>query len=76
MQKKLTLTIDEVVYEGLYKTIGRRKISKYIEDMVRPHVVRANLEAAYAAMSKDKKREKEAQEWAEIPLMDSYDQTR
>jgi hypothetical protein len=76
MQKKLTLTIDEAVYEGLHKTIGRRKISKYIEDMVRPHVVRANLEAAYAAMAKDKKREKEAQEWTEIPMMDSYDQTR
>jgi hypothetical protein len=76
MHKKLTLTIDEAVYEGLHKTIGRRKISKYIEDMVRPHVVRANLEAAYAAMAKDKKREKEAQEWTELPMMDSYDQTR
>ena len=30
MQKKLTITIDEEVYEGLHKTIGPRKISRYI----------------------------------------------
>jgi predicted CopG family antitoxin len=39
MQKKLTLTIDAEVYEGLRKFIGPRKISKFIEDLVRPHVV-------------------------------------
>ena len=66
MQKKLTITIDEEVYEGLHKTIGPRKISRYIQEIVRPHVVRPNLESAYAAMAKDKKREKEAVEWAEM----------
>src|SRR4030066_415896 len=29
MHKKLTVTIDEEVYEGLRKTIGPRKISKF-----------------------------------------------
>lgn len=66
MQKKLTVTIDEEVYKGLHKTIGPRKISKFIEELVRPHVIRPNLELAYAEMAKDKKREKEAMEWAEI----------
>ena len=66
MQKKLTITIDEEVYEGLHKNIGPRKISRYIQEIVRPHVVRPNLESAYAEMAKDKKREKEAAEWAEI----------
>jgi len=66
MRKKLTLTIDVEVYEGLRKIIGPRKISKFIEDLVRPHVVHPNLEASYAKMARDKKREDEAMEWAEI----------
>lgn len=75
MQKKLTLTIDEEVYEGLRKTIGPRKISKFIEDLVRPHVVRPNLESAYAEMARDKRREKEALEWAEATFRDIDDET-
>ena len=70
-QKKLTVTVDEEVYEGLYKTIGRRKISKFIEELVRPHVVRPDLESAYAEMAKDRRREKEALEWAEVTFKDA-----
>ena len=70
MQKKLTITVDEEVYEGLHKTIGCRKISKFVQELVRPHVVRPNLEAAYAEMARDRKREKEALEWAEITFKD------
>ena len=70
MQKKLTVTVDEQVYEGLRKIIGPRKISKFIEELVRPHVIRPNLESAYAEMARDKKREKEAMEWAEITFQD------
>ena len=51
MQKRLTLTIDEQVYEGLHKVIGARKISQFIEDLVRPHVVRKGLREAYKEMS-------------------------
>ena len=76
MQKKLTVTIDEEVYEGLRKTIGPGKISKFIEDLARPHVVRSNLEAAYAEMAKDKKREKEAMEWAEATFRDVADEPK
>jgi len=71
MQKKLTITIDEEVYEGLHKIIGRRKISRFIQEIVRPHVERPNLEAAYAEMAKDKRREKEAGEWAESTFKDA-----
>lgn len=70
MQKKLTITIDEEVYEGLHKVIGRRKISKFVEDLLRPHVVRPNLEARYAQMAEDEEREKEALEWAEATFGD------
>jgi hypothetical protein len=70
MQKKLTVTVDEEVYEGPNKIIGRRKISRFIQELVRPHVVRSNLESAYVEMAKNKKREKEAMEWAEATFWD------
>jgi len=75
MQKKLTITIDEKVYEGLHKTIGARKISKFVEELVRPHVIRHNLESAYAQMASDKKREEEAIEWAEVTFKDIAHET-
>ena len=70
MQKKLTITVDEEVYEGLRKTIGPRKISRFIQELVRPHVVCTNLESAYAEMARDLKREEEAMEWAESTVKD------
>ncbi len=74
MQKKLTITIDEGVYEGLHKVIGPRKISKFVEELVRPHVIQPNLEAVYAEMAKDEEREKEALEWAEGLIGDLSDE--
>ena len=73
MQKKLTITLDEEVYTGLHNLIGPRKISKFIEDLVRPHVIKSELESAYEQMAKDKVREKEALEWAEATCGDSID---
>ena len=65
MQKKLTLTIDEEVYEGLHEVIGPRKISRFVEDLVRPHVLKRNLYEGYRDMAADTLRESEALEWAE-----------
>jgi len=76
MQKKLTITIDEKVYEGLHTRIGRGKIGKFIEDLVRPHVIKENLELAYKQMSKDVGREKEALEWAEATFGDNHNEAR
>lgn len=76
MQKKLTITVDEAVYKGLHKTIGPRKISKFVEELVRPHVVRPNLELAYSQMAKDKKREADALEWAEATFRDTAHEKR
>lgn len=73
MQKKLTITIDEEVYEGLHRVVGRRRISKFVEDLVRPHVALPNLEAAYAEMAQDEVREAEAREWAEGLIGDVSD---
>ena len=76
MQKKLTVTIDEEVYDGLRAVIGPRKISRFIEELVRPHVVKKNMYAAYKEMAADKVRESEALEWTEGTLGDINDEER
>ena len=76
MQKRLTITIDQEVYEGLHDVIGPRKISKFVEKLVRPHVVRHNLESEYAQMAQDIDREKEALEWAEATFRDRAHEKR
>jgi hypothetical protein len=50
--------------------IGPRKISKFVEELVRPNVVKHELESAYKEMAKDRVREKEALEWSEVTLGD------
>ena len=76
MRKKLTITVDEQVYEGLHEVIGRRHISRFIEDLVRPHVLSNDLEAAYMEMSQDEAREAEALEWSEATIGDVADEAR
>jgi hypothetical protein len=76
VQKKLTITVDEAVYNGLYRTIGPRRISQFIEDLVRPHVVEPNLASAYAEMAADEAREQEAEEWSDSLLPDVADEAR
>ena len=63
MHKKMTISLDEAVYEGLYRTVGKRRMSKFIEDLVRPHVIDTSLDDGYRAMAADKEREAEAVEW-------------
>lgn len=70
MRKKLTITMDEKVYEGLHRVIGHRKISKFVEELVRPQVLRPQLESAYAQMAADEKREEAALEWSESTFKD------
>lgn len=76
MQRKLTITVDEAVYDGLYRVVGPRRISRFIEALVRPHVVRETLASAYAEMAADEAREAEATEWADALLPDVADETR
>ncbi len=76
MQKKLTITVDEQVYEGLYNVVGRRNISQFINALVRPHVLKPDLEAAYSRMAADESREVEALEWAEATMGDVQDEAR
>ena len=76
MQKKRTITIDEEVYQGLCDLVGQRRISRFIEDLIRPYIAEASLEAAYAEMGRDERREAEALEWAEATIGDCADEPR
>lgn len=44
MKKKLTITVDEQVYNDLYVVAGSRNIGKFIEDLIKPHL--SNVEIA------------------------------
>ena len=65
MQKRMTISINSEVYEGLVRVVGRRKISGFLENLARPYVVEGSLEQGYAAMAADEEREHEAAEWSD-----------
>lgn len=67
MARKLTISVSDDVYQGLYRVVGRRRISRFLEDLVRPHVLRRDLDAVYQEMAQDERRESEALEWSEKP---------
>ena len=60
MQKKLTITLDDRVYKGLHTVVGRGRISRFIESLIRPHVVGKDLELAYRQMAQDEAHKAEA----------------
>lgn len=74
MHKKMTITLDEAVYHGLYQIVGRRKISQFIEDLIRPYVLDSSLDDGYKAMASDKEREIEALEWCNALMKDIADE--
>lgn len=63
--KKITISVEENVYEGLHTFIGQGKISHFINELVKPHIIAAELDKVYQAMAKDTSREKAADEWTE-----------
>ena len=76
MHKKMTISLDEAVYDGLYRTIGKRRMSQFIEDLLRPHVLDTALDAGYQAMAADTSREAGATEWIKALNKDLADETR
>lgn len=75
MQKKLTITLNEKVYEGLHRVIGRGKISQFIENLLRPHVLDHALDHEYKKMAEDQVREEEAMDWSEGTMGDSSNES-
>lgn len=76
MHKKMTISLDEAVYDGLYRTVGRRHMSQFIEDLLRPHVLDTALDEGYKAMAADQEREADALVWCNALVADMVDEAR
>jgi hypothetical protein len=76
MSKKLTITVDDDVYEGLHTVIGRRRISRFLNNLARPHLMPRDLVEGYRAMAAYEVRERAATEWAENLVGDVADEPR
>ena len=64
MQKRMTITMDEDVYEGLFRVVGRGKVCQFLQELARPHVLQnAALDEGYRAMAADSQYEAQAGEW-------------
>ena len=70
MTRKLTITVSEEVYEGLHRTVGRRRISQFLEKLARPHVLSQEFESAYQELAADQEQEREALAWSEAVIGD------
>lgn len=72
MQKRLTLTMDEDVYDALFRVVGRGKVSQFLQELARPLVLNTpDLDAGYRAMAADEQHEAEANEWIAGLIRDS-----
>jgi len=69
--KKLTITVDEDVYDGLRLKVGPRRISRFLNDLAKPLVTEDALLAGYRAMAEDGAREAEALAWSDALIADS-----
>jgi hypothetical protein len=80
MQKQMTITLDESVYDGLFRVVGKNDVSRFIEDLLRPHVLdqvrEAALEDGYRAMAADREREADALAWCSGIACDMADEAR
>ena len=76
MHKKMTITLDEAVYEGLWRTVGKRRMSQFIEDLARPLVLTSAMDEGYKAMATDQAREAEAMEWCNALAKDMANESR
>ena len=76
MHKRMTITLDADVYDGLNRMVGKRRISQFISDIVRPHVSDSVLDAGYRDMADDVDRQGEAAEWIDVLGDDGADAAR
>ena len=76
MQKKLTISLNELVYDELCRVVGRGNISRFIENLVKPQLKANDLDAAYSEMAADSVREQEALEWSNAVVGDGANDKR
>ncbi len=56
--------------------VGARRISRFLNDLARPHVMPQEIAEGYRAMAADGAREREAAEWVENLTGDIADEPR
>ena len=56
--------------------MGKRKISRFIESLVRPYVIYGDIREGCRQMAADTEREAEAMEWLEGTAEDIRDEAR
>jgi hypothetical protein len=64
-KKKVTIMLDNGVYEGLRQRVGARGIGAFLSQLARPHVSPIDLEAGYKALAADEESQRLAKEWLE-----------
>ena len=74
VSRKLTILLDDRVYERLHAAAGKRRVGRFVEQLVRDRLPHEELDGAYAAMAADERREAEAFNWAEAALEDVDDE--
>lgn len=79
MVKKLTITVSDEVYKALHRRIGRRKISRFIDELARTHMTDRNsaeywlnasdaeLARGYADLAADETAAGETATWDDRP---------
>lgn len=72
MLRKLTITVDEEVYDGLRRTVGVGRISRFLNDLAKPFVDERALSEEYRLMAADGVQEAEAEEWCEALIGDAF----
>ena len=72
MHRRMAVTLDDEVCEGLYRRVGKCRMSQFIEDLLRPHVLDSSMDEGCRAMDADCRRESEALEWCNA-LMGAQD---
>lgn len=76
MRKRITITLDETVYDGLRRAVGKGRMSQFIEDLLRPYVPNTLLDEGYRAMAADIARESEANAWCSALVKDMHSEAR
>jgi len=76
MPKKLTITVDSDVYDGLRAVVGPRGNSRFLNELARRHVAGGSLDHAYREMARDEGRERDALDWTEGLVADITDEPR
>ena len=60
--RKLSITVSDAFYDGLRRTVGSRRMGRFVEQATTPHLA-PDLDAECGAMASDGRREAEARAW-------------